>query len=248
MSTPIDHAERDKAHHDAIAQEYERVVNEPRRLANRALFASVRPYLPSARSAMLDLGCGTGQMCDRFAADFAQATGVDHSEPMLAIARRKSAGAKTLYLQADALSYLDQAGTHFDLITAVGFLHHLQHQACQDLLAKMRAHLQPGGRIVIAEPMDFDPNDEPGLLRWWNQPFRTHFRGYETHAEDPDEAPIPEATLRNWFDAAGLRVHYARRSWEIFPRYGAGFLDRCAISVLDKFCRRRGVVGLFVLG
>ncbi len=243
----MEHAERDKAHHDAIAREYERVVNVPRRLGNRALFASLSSFFPTKREKMLDLGCGTGQMCDRFGHMFKSVIGVDHSEPMLAMARAKPQGSKINYVQANALTYLDNNEFKFDLITAVGFLHHLRHDDSRDLLKKMRQNLALGGRIVIAEPMDFDPQDEPPILTWWNRPFRQNFRGYEAIAEDPDEAPIPEVILRTWFAEAQLNVLYGRRTWEIFPRMGDGLLDQIAISILDKFTRRRGVVGLFVL-
>jgi len=241
----MDHAARDKAHHDAIAQEYEKVVNLPRKLANDALFSSVVSRLPSHRGKMLDLGCGTGQMCDRFADFFEHTTGVDHSEAMLGVARSKPSASKVSFLKGDALTYLDNQSECFDLITAVGFLHHLKQADSKLLLTKIQQHLRPGGVVVIADPMDFDPNDEPGILSWWNKPFRQSFGGYQTEAEDPDEAPIPEVTLRSWFANAQLPVLYSRRAWEIFPRYG-GWRDRLAITILDRFCRRRGVVGLFI--
>jgi ubiquinone/menaquinone biosynthesis C-methylase UbiE len=243
----MNHLLRDQLHHDAIAYEYERVVNEPRRLGNRALFASALAHLPKQRESMLDLGCGTGQMCDRFSQYFKKSTGVDHSIGMLTVARGKTKSQRTSFVHAEVLSYLPKQKESFDLITAVGFLHHLKAEMVKQVLADMAKHLKPGGRVLIAEPMDFDSADEPKLLAWWNQPFRNNFEGYRTHADDPDEAPIPEATLRSWFNEAGLKVVYSRRGWEIFPRFGGGFLDRLLTPALDKFCRRRGVVGLFVL-
>jgi ubiquinone/menaquinone biosynthesis C-methylase UbiE len=160
----MNHLLRDQLHHDAIAQEYERVVNEPRRLGNRALFASALAYLPKQRESMLDLGCGTGQMCDRFSRFFAKSTGVDHSIGMLSVARGKlesqvarSAVDKdeskhTTYLHAEVLNYLPAQKELFDLITAVGFLHHLKAEMVQQVLADAAKHLKPGGRVLIAEP------------------------------------------------------------------------------------------------
>jgi SAM-dependent methyltransferase len=241
----MDHSERDRAHHEAIAWEYERVVNEPRALGNQALFSNVPNMLKSRRS-MLDLGCGTGQMIDRFGALFDSATGVDHSPAMLQVARAKPAGKKAQYLQNDVMHYIHNCEEQFDLISMVGFLHHLKAADAVQVIKDARRCLSANGLLLIAEPMDFDALDEPKTLTWWNQVFRSQFQGYKTHAEDPDEAPIPEVTIRSWLSDSGLKVLHARRGWEIFPRFNADWRDRLLIPILDRFCRRRGVVGLFV--
>ncbi len=242
----MNRADRDIEHHQAIAHEYERVVNQPRALGNKALFASAQPYLPAARERMLDLGCGTGQMVERFGVAFQTVIGVDHSPAMLQVAKNKAAMGRVQFVCSDIFQYLAADQQQYDLITAVGFLHHLSHEDIQRVLQAVRSKLTKGGRAVFAEPLEFDPALEPKALSRWNAPFRASFAGYQVDAVDPDEAPIPKAMLEQWIADAGLRIVYQRRGWEIFPRFGGNWIDRLSIPILDHFCRAEGVVGMFV--
>jgi len=54
--TRAERAARDLRHHEIIADEYERVVNEPRTLGNDALFRKVFSLLSKQRRQMLDIG------------------------------------------------------------------------------------------------------------------------------------------------------------------------------------------------
>ena len=250
--TRAERAARDLRHHEIIADEYERVVNEPRTLGNNALFRKVFGLVPKQRRQMLDIGCGTGQMTLRFGRKFAAVTAVDHSAAMLQIAQANLAvepalGSRVTCLEQDAFSFASAATTQFDFICAVGFLHHLSQSDLTEMLRLLKQRLAVGGRMVFAEPLAFDPADEPKLAQWWNAPFRAQFAGYFKEAEDPDEGPIPLQLMHQTLAKVGLRLVYERRGWELFPRFGGNVIDRLAIPILDLFTRKLGVVGMFVV-
>ncbi len=250
--TRAERAARDLRHHEIIADEYERVVNEPRTLGNDALFRKVFSLLPRQRRQMLDIGCGTGQMTLRFGRKFAAVTAVDHSAAMLDIAKAKLAAEPALRprvtcLEQDAFSFASAGTTQFDFICAVGFLHHLSQNDLTEMLRLLKQRLAAGGRMVFAEPLAFDPAEEPKLAQWWNAPFRARFAGYSKDAEDPDEGPIPLQVVHEILAKVGLKSVYERRGWELFPRFGGNLIDRLVIPVLDLFTRKRGVVGMFVV-
>jgi 2-polyprenyl-3-methyl-5-hydroxy-6-metoxy-1,4-benzoquinol methylase len=80
-------------------------------------------YLSLAGSSpqnILDLGCGTGLLCDAFAAKGHQVTGVDPSPAMLAVARRKPHGDKIQWMQAQAQAQSYASAKRFDLIIMTG--------------------------------------------------------------------------------------------------------------------------------
>lgn len=252
MTSHRDHmAELDQRYHAVIADEYEDVVHQPRKLGNDALFRAVAAHLPVQRRRMLDIGCGTGQMTLRFGDRFAAITAVDHSDAMMRVAKRlvqarPRLADKMKWTESDAFGFAAACEERFDFICAVGFLHHLSHDDLDEMLGLLRDLLEPGGRLLIAEPLQFDPADEPGLARWWNAPFRARFKGYSLAVDEPDEEPIPLETFERIFAKRNLRPVYHRRAWELFPRF-ENALDRIAIPALDLFTRDRGIVGLFIL-
>jgi 2-polyprenyl-3-methyl-5-hydroxy-6-metoxy-1,4-benzoquinol methylase len=102
-----------------------------------------------AGSRILDAGCGTGTMALALAREGHQVTGVDLSEPLLGVARRKDSGGAVRWLQGD-LTRLD-LGETFDAAVCVGdVLNHLE--ALDDWEGAFRgfaAHLRPGGALVF---------------------------------------------------------------------------------------------------
>lgn len=216
----------DRAYHDTIAREYDRVVVRPREQANRRLFGRLLAGVSGDRA--LDLGCGTGHLALRIAPRFRSVVGVDHSEAMLATARANAAGAGLANIEfrqadiAEAMATLPSSG--FDLIGAVGFLHHLAPQALQPLLAACRRCLAPGGRIAIAEPLECE---EPAPIRDWNQRVFATLPAYSDPAPDPDEAPLDEAALRAAIAGAGLRIAREVRAWDVLTHdYPPRLLER----------------------
>ncbi|MEZ5670511.1 MAG: methyltransferase domain-containing protein [Alphaproteobacteria bacterium] len=100
----------------------------------------------AAYARVLDLGCGTGLAGERFRLAAAWLEGVDLSEGMLAVARRKS-----LYdtlVAGDLLAFLGATAARYDLILAADVLIYLG-----DLAAAARAvaaALVPGGRFAFS--------------------------------------------------------------------------------------------------
>jgi len=108
------------------------------------------------RARLLDLCCGTGDLC--FLAEAMGArrvTGLDFTLPMLAVARRRklSAGAGSELIEGDALSLPFPDGS-FDAITIAYGLRNIADPSAA--LAEMRRVLAPGGRAVI---LDFGKPD-----------------------------------------------------------------------------------------
>jgi putative AdoMet-dependent methyltransferase len=119
---------------------YEQILDEVVRLT------AVKPG-----QRLLDLGAGTGNLAARFTGSGCEIWAVDFSAGMLAQARHRLPGVRLI--QADVLAQwpreLDQL---FDQIVSAYLLHEF------DLTQKLRLirhlalrHLQPGGRIVIAD-------------------------------------------------------------------------------------------------
>lgn len=71
-----------------------------------------------SRKHVLDLGCGTGLICDAMAARGHEVTGVDPSATMLDIARQKPNGAKAEWVQSLAQDF--KSDKTFDLVIMTG--------------------------------------------------------------------------------------------------------------------------------
>lgn len=101
------------------------------------------------RAKILDLGCGTGLLCDAYAARGHDVTGVDPAAAMLAVARQKRYGRKITWVAALAQDFDSVA--RFDLIIMTGHAFQVL-QTDEDILAVfavVRKHLAPGGRFVF---------------------------------------------------------------------------------------------------
>lgn len=104
----------------------------------------------------LDLGCGTGRVIRLLAGELARVVGVDLSPEMLALARegvgagvRPGSPCRVSLVAADMRSLA--LGRSFDLVTAASDpLAHLGSGEDRDrTLARVAAHLAPGGRFVL---------------------------------------------------------------------------------------------------
>jgi SAM-dependent methyltransferase len=239
------HAERDIRYHDVIASQYDRVVVEPRWGSIDALFRPMRGVLPSRKRSMLDLGTGTGHMLRRFAKRFEHVVAVDHSRAMLDVARRTSARSKLgdiEFVAADAYDFLAHEPRRFDLVTCVGFLHHLQPESLAQLLDLARSRLAPDGVLIVSEPI-VTSHAEPRAIEWWNRVYRSRSELYDETPEDPDEAPLELSALRRTLESASLRIVGEGRGWEIFPRSdGRRAGDAIGIAILHALFGRSGPV------
>jgi SAM-dependent methyltransferase len=96
---------------------------------------------------VLDVGCGTGVLAGRLSARGYEVVGVDPSEGMLDVMRRRAPEVTAVKAPGDALPFPPD---RFDLVMSVATLHHI---AAPDLvrrtLAEMARVCRPRGRVVV---------------------------------------------------------------------------------------------------
>ena len=99
--------------------------------------------------AILDMGCGTGQLACAFAAQGHQVTGADPAAAMLAVARARPGGDQVRWIQADAAGLA--VPTRFDLIVLTGHVFQLllDDRAVRAALGSLGRHLAPHGRLAF---------------------------------------------------------------------------------------------------
>lgn len=99
---------------------------------------------------ILDLGCGTGLLCDAYASKGHKVTGVDPALAMLDIARDKPHGKAVQWVQAKAQDY-HEADKSFDLIIMTGHAFQTLQTGkdMTDCFATMKQHLKRGGKITF---------------------------------------------------------------------------------------------------
>ena len=98
---------------------------------------------------ILDLGCGTGLVCDAFAARGHRVTGADPARAMLDVARSKPHGTSVEWVEATAEGF--RSLKPFDLIIMTGhaFQVLLTEAQVARALANMADHLKPDGLAVF---------------------------------------------------------------------------------------------------
>lgn len=148
---------------------------------------------------VLDLGCGTGQVC--WLTQQAGATrvvGVNLSAGELKYARGKT---DAEFEQADILAYLEQAADEsFDRIFAMNILEHLDAEVLAGVLQHAKRVLRPGGTLVAMVPNAISPFS--GMTRYWDI---THLRAFTPSSvrQLMRLAGFQHAEFREW----GPRAH-----------------------------------------
>jgi len=124
-----------------------------RRAAKEAIKTARRKTVSATNALALDVACGTGDMAVELMKRGCSVTGIDLSEEMLAIARRKTAEAnfhRAVFnfqlANAEALPFDDAT---FDAVTSAFGIRNFVH--LDKGLAEMARVLKPGGRMVILE-------------------------------------------------------------------------------------------------
>jgi SAM-dependent methyltransferase len=143
----------------AIHAVYEAKAGAFDRLRSRALFE--RPWLErflalvSTGAPILDLGCGTGEPIARhLIAGGHPVTGVDASEPMLAIARARIPDAEWIHADMRGLDL----GRRFGGIVAWDSFFHLTRDDQRAMFPVFARHLAPGGALLFTSgPQDGEP-------------------------------------------------------------------------------------------
>ena len=101
------------------------------------------------RKRILDLGCGTGLLCDAYASLGHDVTGVDPAKAMLDVAKTRPSGPAVKWIEASAQTF--RANSKFDLIVMTGhaFQVFLEDADVLAVLTTMRKHLAEGGIVAF---------------------------------------------------------------------------------------------------
>jgi demethylmenaquinone methyltransferase/2-methoxy-6-polyprenyl-1,4-benzoquinol methylase len=201
----------------AIAKRYD-LINDLQslglhRLWKRRLLQLAQPQ-PGARA--LDLCCGTGDVAFALARRGLEVTGLDFSEPMLAVARQraKASGPQSkvtsqpftvTFLKGDAqqIPFPDQS---FDLVTISYGLRNLADW--QLGLREMRRVARPGARLLV---LDFGKPAQP-LLRGLYFSYLRHFVPLMGRAfcGDPDTHAYILESLQHYAAQEGVAAEMRR--------------------------------------
>jgi 2-polyprenyl-3-methyl-5-hydroxy-6-metoxy-1,4-benzoquinol methylase len=137
---------------------------------------------PSHPIDILDLGCGTGLLCDAYAAQGHYVTGIDPAQSMLNVARKKPQGKNIQWVCATAQEFRSER--RFDLIIMTGhaFQVFLKDHDITAVFRTMHDHLKPDGRVVFETR-----NPEIDWAMTWDKDFNTSTcRRLEVVSHDDD--------------------------------------------------------------
>lgn len=181
--------------------------------------AAARMCLDAQPRRVLDLGCGTGDLAiaiSRLARGL-EITGLDYSQPMLEIARRKAGELGITFINGDAAGLTFPDG-HFDCVGISFAFRNLTYRnpLTSRALSEVLRVLKPGGRFVVVETSQ----PESKLIRWLFHRYLLCFaakagywlsgnRGaYRYLAESAAGFYMPEEVERLLLDAGFRQVSY----------------------------------------
>jgi len=156
---------------------------------------------------ILELGSGTGELSDFLAEKTgAEVVGADLCEPFVRAAAEKYSRPNLSFKVADVLhdDLAQRLGSHFDYVVGNGILHHL-HDELPQVLPRLKAILDPSGRLLFWEPNLHNPYV---FLIFSFRPLRKWAR------LEPDEMAFTRAGLAATFRGAGFgSVEISRRDF-----------------------------------
>lgn len=112
----------------------------------------IMPHLPTDFQSILEIGCGKGELLERFRAAYPNVSqrGIDGSSRAVALAQAKGFDVDLGFVVAD--TSLPKA----DVVMAIAVLEHLENPA--RLLRILRDALNPEGRLVLTVPIQDHPS------------------------------------------------------------------------------------------
>jgi len=153
---------RDDRHFDRWSARYDRSFAQPLLFApvHRSVVAAVAPRLPRS-GAVLDIGCGTGQLLDRLgsARPGTALVGLDRSAGMVGAARAKRPHLQVEAGTAEALPHPDRC---FDMVVTTLSFHHWSDRRAA--LGEVFRVLRPAGLFALTDMSIDDLPRHPAAL------------------------------------------------------------------------------------
>jgi SAM-dependent methyltransferase len=113
----------------------------------------LKEYAGSPGNALLDVGCGPGHYCGRFASEGFSVLGIDLDDAMIAQARERYTNAEFHCLD---MRRVDEIGRRFNCIWSIGnVMSHLPAEEIAPFISKIHAQLKPGGHWIM-QVMNWD--------------------------------------------------------------------------------------------
>jgi ubiquinone/menaquinone biosynthesis C-methylase UbiE len=213
-------AERERAYFDQFVRDrgdFNPFADRGWRTLARRFAEWVAPARPLE---ILDVGCGTGQSRQLYAAHAARYVGLDLSGEAVAVARGRFPDNEWVAGDACALPFADQS---FDVVAFSSVLHHIPDFT--PALREAARVLRPGGHAFAFDPNLLHP--AMALFRHPRSPL------YSQNGVSADERPLTPAALRRAFRAAGFVDLRQRGQSDIPYRYVAPKLLNAALSAYN---------------
>lgn len=113
--------------------------------------------LPDRLDEVLEIGCGAGSFAARLAARAHHVDAIDRAAHMVDLARERVP--ENVDVRVDDVATMDLPGAHYDAVTSISVLHHLD---LTRVLPRLAQTLRPGGLLVaVALPKIDLPRDLP---------------------------------------------------------------------------------------
>ena len=105
----------------------------------------------SGVESVLDFGCGVGYHAEYF--EFAEYLGIEPLESCVAKANQLFAKKGTTFKVGDHNTLKNINDESFDLIIAIGVLHHIEDEIVDLFIGEAKRLLKPGGRLTTFDPV-----------------------------------------------------------------------------------------------
>lgn len=158
--------------------------------------------LPHLHGAVLDYGCGLGNLAVQAARRGCKVVALDASETAIEHLR-ELASREGLPLRADVADLRSfELAEHFDAVVCIGLLMFFDCPTALAQLSQLQAHVRPGGVAIVnvliegTTFMDMFANEDHCLFG--RDQLREQFAGWQLIGCEQQEFPAPGCTLKNF--------------------------------------------------